>query len=258
MGIAIAEDGARIAYEDGGAGPPLLLIAGQAQDRHLWALVRPQLSAHHRVIAYDHRGTGDSDKPDDKPYATRSFARDAVAVLDAAGVPRAHVYGFSMGGRIAQWLAIDHAARVAGLVLGATTPGNAHGVRRPPEVDPELASGDPVRLLPYLVSPAWARANTAFLRANAAAGARVPAAARRRHFEASEAHDAWDRLPDITAPTLIVHGTDDQVNVPANAERLAARIPGAQLHWVAGARHAYVWEHAEASSARVRDFLATV
>lgn len=258
MAIAIAEDGARLAYDARGDGPPILLIAGQAQDHRLWALVRPHLEPYHRVIVYDHRGVGDSDKPEDAAYATRDFARDAVAVLDAAGVARAHVYGFSMGGRVAQWLAIDHPARVAGLVLGATTPGNAHGVRRPPAVDPELASGDPVRLLPYMVSSAWARANAAWLRSNAEAALQHPVSpgVRRLHFAASEAHDAWDRLPDITAPTLIVHGTDDEVNVPANAERLAARIPGAQLCWMAGARHAYVWEFAEASSAHVRAFLA--
>lgn len=254
MAVAIAEDGARLAYEVGGAGPPLLLIAGQAQDRRLWDHMRPHLEAHHRVIVYDHRGVGASDRPEDAPYTTRGFAGDAVAVLDAAGIARAHVHGFSMGGRIAQWLAIDHAARVAGLVLGATTPGNAHGVRRPPAVDPELASGDPVRLLPYMVSPAWARAHAAWLRAQASV---VPASLRRLHFAASEAHDAWDRLPEIAAPTLIVHGTDDQVNVPANAERLAARIPGAQLSWIAGARHAYVWEQAEVASARICAFLAT-
>ena len=258
MPFAIADDGARIWYDVIGAGPPLLLVAGQASDRSLWDLVRDDFAAHHRVIVFDHRGTGESDKPETAPYSTRGFARDAIAVLDAAGAPRAHVYGISMGGRIGQWLAIDHAARVGALVLGCTTPGNAHGVRRPPAVDPELASGDPARLLPYLVSPGWARAHPQVLADQAAAAERhpVPPGARRQHYLASEGHDAWDRLPEITAPTLVIHGSDDEVNVPANAGLLVARIPRAELHLIAGARHAYFWEYREAASARVLAFLA--
>jgi pimeloyl-ACP methyl ester carboxylesterase len=257
MPFAIAGDGARLAYDVIGAGPPLLLVAGQASDRSTWSRVRHDFAADHRVIVFDHRGTGESDKPESAAYSTRGFADDAVAVLDAAGVARAHIYGISMGGRIGQWLAIDHAARVGALVLGCTTPGNAHGVRRPPAVDPELASGDPARLLPYLVSPAWAHAHPEWLAELAEAARRypVPPGARRLHYAASEGHDAWDRLPEITAPTLVVHGTDDEVNVPANATLLAERIPGATLHLIDGARHAYFWEHHVEASARVLAFL---
>ncbi len=258
MPFAIAGDGARIGYEVIGAGPPLLLIAGQASDRSTWHRVRDDFAAQHRVIVFDHRGTGDSDKPEAAAYSTRGFAADAIAVLDAAGVARAHVYGISMGGRIGQWLALDHASRVGALVLGCTTPGNAHGVRRPPAVDPELASGDPARMLPYLVSPAWARAHPEVLEelAEAARRSPVPPGARRLHYLASEGHDAWDRLPEIAAPTLVLHGTDDEINVPANASLLAARIPGAELALIDGARHAYFWEHRAEASARVLAFLA--
>lgn len=254
--FAVAGDGARIGYEVLGAGPPLLLIAGQASDRTLWEEVRDDFAAHHQVIVFDHRGTGESDKPT-TPYSTRGFARDAIAVLDAAGVARAHVYGISMGGRIAQWLAIEHAPRLGALVLGCTTPGNAHGVRRPPAVDPELASGDPVRLWPFLVAPDWARAHPERLAAHEAALRRhpVPPHARRLHFQASEAHDAWERLPSITAPTLVIHGSADQINVAANAALLAARIPGAALHLIDGARHAYFWDHRIEASRVVLEFL---
>jgi pimeloyl-ACP methyl ester carboxylesterase len=258
MPVATAADGSRLSYDVIGAGPPLLLVAGQASDRSVWAGVRDDFAARHRVVVFDHRGTGDSDKPAQPPYSTRGFAADAVAVLDAAGIARAHVYGISMGGRIGQWLAIDHPARLGALVLGCTTPGNAHGVRRPPEVDPELASGDPARLSPYLVSPEWAMAHPQLLAVWAAAArARpVPPHARRLHYQASEAHDAWDLLPTITAPTLIVHGSADQVNVAANAPLLAERIPGAVVHLIAGARHAYFWEYRPFASELVLDFLA--
>jgi pimeloyl-ACP methyl ester carboxylesterase len=257
MPFATAGDGARLYYEAGGDGPPLLLVSGQAQDRALWMGARDDFAARHRVIVFDHRGTGDSDKPE-TVYSTRGFADDAVAILDDLGIARAHVYGVSMGGRIAQWLAIAHASRVAAIVLGCTTPGNAHGVRRPPEVDPVLASGDGLRMLPYMVSPAWAASNMGFLMDfdRTTKSRPVPPAARQRHYQASEAHDAWDLLPAITAPTLVVHGSDDQVNVAANAQLLAERIPGAELYMIPGGRHAYYWENRPDASDRVLDFLA--
>jgi pimeloyl-ACP methyl ester carboxylesterase len=258
MPFARAADGTRLYYEVTGAGPPLLLVAGQAQDRGLWAGARDDFAARHRVIVFDHRGTGDSDKPEAPGYSTRGFAADAVAILDELGVARAHVYGVSMGGRIGQWLAIDHAARVGGLVLGCTTPGNAHGVRRPPEIDPVLASGDPDRMLPLLVTPAWSAANHDFLLAVWEGRQRrpVPPHARQLHYQASEDHDAWDGLPSITAPTLVIHGADDLVNVPENAPLLADRIAGAELHLLPGARHAYFWERRPAASDLVLEFLA--
>lgn len=258
MPFARAADGTRLYYEVMGSGPPLLLVAGQAQDRGVWAGARDDFAARHRVIVFDHRGTGDSDKPAQPPYSTRGFAGDAIAILDELGVARAHVYGVSMGGRIGQWLAIDHAARVGALVLGCTTPGNAHGVPRPPEVTPALTSGDPLRMLPYLVTPAWAEAHPAFLHGVAAgvASRPVPAYARQLHYQASEAHDAWDQLPAITAPTLVIHGADDLVNVPENAPLLADRIAGAELHLLPGARHAYFWEFRPGASDLVLEFLS--
>jgi pimeloyl-ACP methyl ester carboxylesterase len=258
MPFAAAADGARLSYEVIGSGPPLMLVSGQASDRSVWNAIRDEFAAHHRVIVFDHRGTGLSDKPEAPPYSTRGFANDAVAVLDAAGIRRAHIYGISMGGRIGQWLAIDHPARIGGLVLGCTTPGNAHGVRRPPAVDPELTSGDPVRLLPYLVTPGWAAAHPEALEGMQAVVRErpVPPYARQLHYQASEGHDAWDLLPTIKAPTLVVHGSDDLVNVPANAPLLAERIPGAVLHIIAGGRHAYFLENRPEASQVVLDFLA--
>jgi len=258
MPFVTATDGARLYYEVTGAGTPLLLIAGQAQDRAQWAGVRDDFAAHHHVIVFDHRGTGDSDKPAQPAYSTRGFANDAIAILDALGVARAHVYGTSMGGRVGQWLAIEHAARVGALILGCTTPGDAHGVARSPEVSAALASGDPARLLPHLVSPEWAATHQAFLRnvTMELLSRPVPPHARRLHYQASEAHDAWDQLPSITAPTLIVHGSADQVNLPANAQLLAQRIPGAELHIIPGGRHAYHWEYRPGASDLVLAFLA--
>jgi pimeloyl-ACP methyl ester carboxylesterase len=141
---AVALDGTPIAWTDAGTGSPLLLISGQGVDSSAWDGVLPAFAADHRVIVFDHRGTGASGAGDESGYTTRGFARDAVAVLDAAGVGRAHVYGHSMGGRVAQWLALDAPERVASLVLGATTAGDLGGSPRSAAASADLASGEPL------------------------------------------------------------------------------------------------------------------
>ncbi len=258
MPFATASDGTRLAYEVIGAGPPLLLVSGQASDRSIWSGLGEAFADRYRVVTFDHRGTGDSDKPEAPPYTTRGFAGDAIAVLDHLGIERAHAYGMSMGGRIGQWLGIAYPERLGALVLGCTTPGNAHGVRRPAHLDPVLLSGDPERILPYMASLEWAAANRGFLAERNAwqLAHPVPPHARQLHYQASEGHDAWDQLPQIIAPTLLIHGSADEINVVANARLLAERIPGAELHIISGARHVYYWDHAEEANRVVGEFLA--
>ena len=256
MPFATTPDGTRLYWETHGKGAPLLLISGQAFDHNMWAGGRDDFAAHFQVIVYDQRGTGQSDKPEQPPCSTRGFAQDACCVLDAVGVTRAHVYGFSMGGRIAQWLAIDHPARVGALVLGASTPGNAHGVKRGPEVDAALSSGNPARLQDTLVSPEWGQGHPEWLAMMAERASHpLPPHAQKQHYLASEGHDAWDDLPRVVAPTLVVHGTADEVNPTANGTLLAQRIPGATLHLIEGARHGYFWSHRTQASPVVIDFL---
>jgi 3-oxoadipate enol-lactonase len=264
MPFATAADTTRLYFEEHGSGEPLMLISGQGTDHHSWDHVRDDFAASYRVIVMDHRGTGESDKPQEGAgYTTRRFAGDVLCVLDHAGVERAHVYGISMGGRIAQWLAIDHPNRVGALVLGGTTPGNAHGVRRPPDVDRIMANRpqDPERAIRFyldpFVSPAWAEKHPEYV---AAARHKVthpiPRHAQRFHYQASEGHDAWAQLPNILAPTLVIHGSEDRVNPTANAQLLASRIPKAELHLVQGGRHAYYEEFRQEASQVVLDFLA--
>lgn len=232
--FARAEDGAAIAWRAVGAGEPLLLISGQAVDSTSWQAILPAFNGRYRVITFDHRGTGRSDAGADDSYSTRSFARDALAVLDDAEVGRVHVYGHSMGGRVAQWLAIDHASRVAALVLGATTAGDARGVSRSPRVTADLASGDPERLARlFFQSGERGPDAAAFFHQTATRHAK------RLHFAASRGHDAWDHLAEITAPTLVIHGSDDEMTPPGNAEKMAALIPHAELELRSGARHGY-------------------
>ncbi|HEX5355816.1 MAG TPA: alpha/beta fold hydrolase [Aquabacterium sp.] len=256
MPFATAPDGTRLYYDSVGTGTPLLLISGQGFDHHMWDGVRDDFARHFQVIVYDHRGTGQSDKPEHGTWSTQSFAQDAVSVLDAMGIQRAHAYGFSMGGRIAQWLGIDHPDRVLSLVLGATTPGNAHGVRRPAEIDALMASGQQARLLTAMVPPWWLATHPQWLKyMSDRARQPIPAFAQRQHYLASEGHEAWADLLRIAAPTLLIHGTADQINVSANSELMASRIPGARLHLIDGARHGYFWHAREQASAAVIDFL---
>ena len=256
MAWAHAEDGTRLFYELVGAGDPLLLVNGQARDHRMWDGVVADFSAHHQVVLVDPRGTGTSDKPSTPAYSTRGFAADLLAVLDAAGIGRAHAYGFSMGGRVCQWLAIEHAGRIGALVLGATTPGDAHGVARAAVVDAVLSappSPESVRRMAELMySPDWIAAHPEVL----TPGDPIPPHSQRQHYLASQGHDAWDRLPEITAPTLLIHGSDDLVNPTANTPLMAGQISGARMCLVDGGRHGYFEEYRAQSSLVVLEFLA--
>ncbi len=261
MPFAIATDGIRLYYEEIGQGEPLLLINGQGGDHTGWDGVRDDFAGRYRVIVFDHRGTGQSDKPTEPPYSTRGFAQDVISILDHLNIPRAHAYGISMGWRIGQWLGIDHADRLGTLVLGCTTPGNAHGVRRAAEVDAIMTnrSGDLqealTAMLETVFTPGWIATHPEVV-TQALQGPQIPAYAQRLHYLASEGHDSWDLLPTIKAPTLVIHGSDDRLNPTENANLLAERIPGAELYIVEDGRHGYFVEFREEASRVVNDFLA--
>ena len=221
-------DGVDLEWTAEGDGPPLLLISGQSSSFDGWESVVPLLAARHRVIRYNHRGVGASGVGDPTGYSTRLFALDAAAVLDAAGVESAAVCGHSMGGRVAQWLAIDAPARVSRLVLVSTTGGDARGAKRDAEASALLVSGDRARMRPLFFGDDFAAEHPEvvdqFFR-----GPRDRAVLR-GHFAASKEHDVWDELPRIAAPTLVVHGALDRLAPVENARRLAETIPDAALH----------------------------
>lgn len=254
QGWATAGDGTAIAYQRDGAGRPLVLLAGQSNDHTWWGRVRGDFGR--ATITVDHRGTGASGKPD-TPYSTRGFAEDVVAVLDEVGVDDVDLYGTSMGGRVAQWLAALHPDRVRRLVLGCTSPGGPHAVERSRAVRKALAQVDKGKrqeaLLDLMYTPSWRAANPGPYRVLGSPA--MPPHALRLHFLASEAHDAWDALPGITAPTLVLHGSDDLMTPVDNAALLVDRIPDARAHVFPGARHAYFDECRSEASPMVVDFL---
>jgi pimeloyl-ACP methyl ester carboxylesterase len=258
VGKAVAADGTAIAYQSAGSGTPLVLLAGQSNTHRWWDSARTGFEdGGYRTITLDWRGTGDSDTPDE-PYGTRGFAADVTAVLDELGIARAHLYGTSMGGRVAQWFAADFPERVDRLVLGCTSPGGTHAIERDRSVRQALAQPDQKAaeryLLELMYTPGWLAKHQGPYQMVGDPG--MPAHAKARHLTASSRHDAWDVLPAIVAPTLVVHGTDDIFNPTANAPLITERIPGARMVLIEEARHAYFDEFRDVAGPVVLDFLA--
>jgi pimeloyl-ACP methyl ester carboxylesterase len=245
-------DGCRIHYvlagEPGAA--PLLILEGAGDRVASWRRNVPRLAAELHVAVVDHRGNGDSDEPPG-PCTMATFVDDAVAVLDAMGWDRAHVYGQSFGGMVAQELALTHPDRVRTLVLGSTGAGERHTVRGR---DAQVPKGEPWRAW---YAPGYPNEHPEDVVEDlrvVRAGPDHPEGARRQ-WEAMAGWDAYDRLPGISAPTLVVHGTEDRMIAPANAEILAARIPGAELVLLEGAGHVATWEQPERSDRAVLAFI---
>ncbi|WP_040809710.1 alpha/beta fold hydrolase [Nocardia concava] len=258
MPYATSLDAVEIYYEvRGSRGIPLILLAGQSNTHHWWDAACPDFEGARRVVVLDWRGTGRSAAPDDDSYSTRGFATDVLAVMDHLGIDRADVYGTSMGGRVAQWLAVDHPGRVRALVLGCTSPGGAHSVERSAEVRRALSQPDADAaqraLAELMYTPAYLARHPG--PHHTLGDPAMSDHARRQHLRASARHDAWDVLPSIIAPTLVVHGSDDRFNPTANAELLAGRIPGARMHLIPQARHAYFEEFRSTASPLVLEFL---
>ena len=255
-GFAKAPDGTHIAYQVSGDGPPLLLLAGQANNHHWWDGVRDDFVGVRTTITLDYRGTGDSDKPD-APYSIEIFAQDALAVLDHLGIESADLYGTSMGGRTAQVIAGRFPQRVRKLILGCTSPGGAHGIERSDAVRRSLAQRDRdaarQALAELMYTSAWLAKYPG--PQQTMGDPDMPDYARRHHLRASAGHDAWNLLPAIRSQTLVLHGADDVFNPAANAPLITDRIPDARLHMIEGARHAYFEEFRSVAGPLALDFL---
>ena len=229
-------------HERAGSGPPLLYIGGTGGDlRSKPNVLDGPLVAHFDVLAYDQRGQGRSDKPDE-PYSMAQYADDAADLLAAAGWPRAHVLGVSFGGMVAQELAIRHPGLVDRLVLACTSSGGAGGASYPLHELESLPADE--RFAAHLSlsdvrrdgswqaeHPGEVAQLRAFADAQAALGADDPEAAtgRRRQLEARATHDTTSRLDQIASPTLVCAGRHDGIAPVTNSEVLAECIPDATL-----------------------------
>ncbi|MFM8999826.1 MAG: alpha/beta fold hydrolase [Actinomycetota bacterium] len=227
--------------------PARLLVEGMGGDVAGWHRNIPALAAERFVIALDLRGNGRSSALEDE-RTILDLATDALALLDELAIHRADVWGMSMGGLIAQEIALHHPARVRSLVLGCTHPG---GTRR-------IAAAEPVgRFWDALYAPAFLAAHPAHVEEDRAVrGGRTQSATSRRHQRtAARAFDSWDRLPLLDVPTLVVSGTEDRIIDAGNSRLLAERIPGAELVLLDGAGHVFHSERADEVNALVLDFL---
>jgi pimeloyl-ACP methyl ester carboxylesterase len=245
---------ARIHYEIDGEGEPLVLIAGTGFDLSFWEDLVPALGGF-RVLRLDNRGAGLSDAPEG-PIRIEQMAEDVVTVMDAAGMPQAHVHGASMGGLIATELAIRHPERVLSLVLGSTWAGSApvSGALR---ALPLLLSGkEPEQLLrasaPYLSSTPMAEDGTPFPGHDLSPRR---ASVLRRQLRAQLRYSSLRRLHRIKQPTLVLHGERDRLISPINARLLARRIPRARLRLIVGAGHLYQRDRPEESRDALLEFL---
>ena len=252
MPSLVRPDGCRIQYElFGDPGSPVLtLLEGIGADIAGWRRSIPALAGELRVVAIDHRGNGASDDPPG-PCTMMTFVEDALAVLDELGVDRAHVYGQSFGGTVAQEMGLTHPDRVRTLVLAGTHTGRAHAIA---VADRTVPKGEPWRAL---YAPSFPEAHPDVVAEDRRSAAAQPAHERgqRGQWEAMQQWDAFDRLPQIAVPTLVLHGTEDEVIAPGNAELLARRIPGAELRLLEGAGHVFWSEQPELADRLILDFI---
>jgi 3-oxoadipate enol-lactonase len=247
----VSRDGVTLAYERDGPSDAetVVLVEGLGYGRWMWNWQREALAEEHDVLLPDNRGTGDSDAPDG-PYTVPEMAADLDAVLADAGVESAHVVGASMGGMIAMQYALDF-ERAKSLTLLCTSPGGEDSVPTPPEtqqrmfeVPEDLDEREQIR---YKMAPAitdrldedtieqivdWRLASDAPPHAREAQGAAVAA------------FDVSDRVDELDLPTLVMHGTADEVLPVENAPLLDEALPNSTLELVEGGPHLFFIEDA--------------
>ena len=258
-------------YEEHGSGEPLLLIMGFATDSTGWLLQVPAFAARYRTIVFDNRGVGRSAKPKG-PYTIHEMADDAAGLLDHLAIARTHVVGISMGGMIAQELALRHPERVRGLVLAATYPEPDAELERTRqftleqmggrvsaagEVQIDLTALDPLALFQHLLPLVFSQQ---FIATELPKLLQLFGGALQYGFsmeailgqmEALMGHKATERLRHITAPTLVLTGDADRLIPPANSDILAAHLPNATLQKIPGGTHGFNIEQPEVFNAAV-------
>jgi 3-oxoadipate enol-lactonase len=247
-----------------GEGRPLLCIQGMSGTHVSWG--EPFLAALRErgiaPLAYDHRSTGRSARSDD-PFTLGDLAEDAAALLEALGHETIDVLGISMGGMVAQELALRHPERVRRLVLGCTYAGGPGQALAGPDVQQllgeALMSGDRERALRagFEVNLSKAYATEANWPAFEKMATTLPVAVEviGRQAQAIMGHDTSARLGELAMPVLVVHGDEDRMLPVQNGRAIAEAIPGARLEVLEGVGHMFWWEQPERSAALIADFV---
>lgn len=255
--------GLNLYYEQHGDGEPLVMIRGVGSSAALWYAQLPDLSQRLRLLIFDNRAAGRSSDPGG-PFSISDQAADTLGLMDAMGLERAHVLGFSMGGTIAQEMALSRPERVASLILVGTHCGGEHKVQPDPEIralfDDLIEQGtaearDAANRSVFTAQTMEQRPELVQNDARISAQFPVKSETLKRQRQATGSFSSWERLPLITAPTLVLSGDQDMLVPPANSEILAKRIPGAQLGIVPGGGHRLLVEQPQACNQAILEFL---
>jgi len=257
----IEHQGARIYWDERSTGEPVLLIMGLGYPSDMWWRTRPVLDSRYRTIVLDNRGAGRSSVPPG-PYPIALMAADAVAVLDAAGVESAHVFGISMGGMIAQELALESPQRVRSLILGCTAAGGPTAVRSEPEAAQVLMNRGSMTpeeavtaAVPYVYDPGTPRDRVEEDLTIRRAWLPQPEGYTGQ-LQGILAWEAFSRLPQLKMPTLVIHGETDRLVPIGNGELIASRIPGAKLVRLPHASHIFPTDQTVACNQALMEFLS--
>ena len=263
MPFISATDGTRIHYEVTGkpGATPVLMIQGLGASKNAWNLQRIAMATRFRIISFDNRGAGRSDKPTE-PFTLEQMAEDAIAVLDAAGIETAHVVGASMGGVISQIVAVKHAHRVRSLTLVCTACRN-HPWRQELLQSWAKTAEEKGMIEVGKEAAQWVMSPRSFRRFVPAFTWMGPLAALRpRHSFVSQIdailntrEDLVDQLSTITAPTMVIVGNQDILTPRGDSEEIAERIPNAELVVISGAAHGLMMEHSSTFNKILIEFL---
>jgi 3-oxoadipate enol-lactonase len=263
MPFVHATDGTRIHYEVTGkpGATPVLMIQGLGASKNAWNLQRIAMATRFRIISFDNRGAGRSDKPTE-PFTLEQMADDALAVLDAAGIETAHVVGASMGGVISQIVAVKFPHRVRSLTLVCTACRN-HPWRQELLQAWAKTAAEKGMIEVGKEAAQWVMSPRSFRRLVPAFTWMGPLAALRpRHSFVSQIdailntrEDLVDQLSTITAPTMVIVGNQDILTPRGDSEEIAERIPNAELVVISGAAHGLMMEHSSTFNRILIEFL---
>ena len=249
-------------YERSGSGPPLLLIMGMSGTALSWG--EPFLDAlrsDFEVIVYDHRGVGASSRLDG-PVTIVQMAEDALGLLDALEIDSAHIMGISMGGMVAQELALAHPGRVRTLTLGCTYCGGEGSSFLSPELAGRLAEARASGDRDHALRTSWEANVSATTVDDQDAFADYLAIGHRRSValqvieaqtEAIHGHDTSARLSELTMPTLVIHGSADEILPVQNGRLVASHVPGSHLEIFEGVGHLFFWECPDRAAELIRE-----
>lgn len=257
-------NGANLAYDLNGAGTPVVLVHGAQGDQTMFSGLAPALAAKYRVLTFDQRGSGLSDKPHDG-YSIAGLADDTAALMDHAGFTRAHIVGVSMGGMIALEFALRHPQKTRSLVLGCTTPGGPNAIRIGGAAftnaysSREMSSEERGRALAQAAfTKGYIDAHPEIIPAmiEARRSRPIDSLALAGRLQAAMRHDVFDRLGEIACPTLVITGKDDALISWENSRLLADHIAGAKFVLLEPAGHCFWLEQPEQSRAALEEFLS--